>query len=176
MSTVGKCLGYLRYSRTDGGGKYLHREVAEGMLGRPLLDGEVVHHEDRDRSNNDPSNLMVFKTNSDHGRHHRGTGTLIQLEDGAYVRYVNPVVPKARLAKVVAEKIDRPKYKIEWPDREALHRMVWNRPTWELGIRLGVSDSAIAKRCRNLGIPKPPRGWWAQLESRVYGLSCPLLK
>jgi len=28
--------------------------------------GEVVHHKDRDRSNNDPANLVVFKNQSEH--------------------------------------------------------------------------------------------------------------
>jgi hypothetical protein len=36
MSTIGNCLGYQRYSETEGGGKYVHREVAERMLGRKL--------------------------------------------------------------------------------------------------------------------------------------------
>ncbi|MBK1827361.1 hypothetical protein [Haloferula rosea] len=30
---------------------------------------------------------------------------------------------------------------------------------------LGVSDVAIAKRCRKLNIPRPPRGYWAKVEA-----------
>ena len=29
---------------------------------------------------------------------------------------------------------------------------------------LGVSDVAIAKRCKLLGIEKPPRGYWAKVQ------------
>jgi len=52
---------------------YVHEHVviAEAKIGRPLEPGEHVHHIDRDRANNDPSNLMVL-TNSEHLKlHHR---------------------------------------------------------------------------------------------------------
>jgi len=47
-----------------------HRVVAERILGRPLTDLEVVHHEDNDKKNNDPSNLIVFPSSGEHSRHH----------------------------------------------------------------------------------------------------------
>jgi len=51
-------------------GKKVHIQIAEEMLGRPLLPDEVVHHIDLDRHNNDPSNLMVM-TRSEHARLHQ---------------------------------------------------------------------------------------------------------
>ena len=51
-------------------GKHLHRVVAEEMLGRPLAKGEVVHHIDENKQNNDPSNLMVFPSQVEHMRFH----------------------------------------------------------------------------------------------------------
>lgn len=53
------------------GGELVHRIVASAVLGRPLQSSEVVHHEDRDKQNNHPSNLIVFPTNSEHTKHHR---------------------------------------------------------------------------------------------------------
>lgn len=47
-----------------------HHSVAEKILGRYLRPGEVVHHIDFDRGNNDPSNLYVFRTQDAHMRHH----------------------------------------------------------------------------------------------------------
>lgn len=37
-----------------------HRLVGEDLAGRPLSSDEVVHHHDRDRTNNHPSNLAVM--------------------------------------------------------------------------------------------------------------------
>jgi hypothetical protein len=50
-------------------GRHEHRVVAEEMLGRPLEAGEIVHHIDGNKHNNDPSNLQVM-TQSDHLREH----------------------------------------------------------------------------------------------------------
>ena len=51
-------------------GRHTHRVVAEQMLGRPLRKGEVVHHIDGNKRNNDPSNLMVFKSQAEHVKYH----------------------------------------------------------------------------------------------------------
>ncbi len=46
---------------------------------------------------------------------------------------------------------------------EELYALVWSRPTTEVARLFGVSDKAIEKRCKRLGIPKPPRGYWLQI-------------
>lgn len=51
-------------------GRHEHRVVAEQKLGRPLRNGEIVHHIDGDRRNNDPDNLMVLPSQSDHCKIH----------------------------------------------------------------------------------------------------------
>ena len=51
-------------------GRHEHRVVASKMLGRPLKKGEVVHHIDGNKRNNDPLNLMVFKSQAEHVRWH----------------------------------------------------------------------------------------------------------
>lgn len=51
-------------------GRHAHRVIAEQMLGRKLKKGEVVHHIDHDKRNNDPLNLMIFKSQAEHSRWH----------------------------------------------------------------------------------------------------------
>ena len=53
--------GYRIVSRPGNNKIYEHRLIAEQMIGRPLAPDEVVHHIDANRSNNDPSNLVVMK-------------------------------------------------------------------------------------------------------------------
>jgi hypothetical protein len=50
-------------------GRHEHRVIAEQKLGRRLRRGEVVHHIDGDRFNNDPANLEVM-TQAEHMREH----------------------------------------------------------------------------------------------------------
>lgn len=50
---------------------YVHREIAEEMLGRHLRSDEIVHHKDGNKHNNNPENLEVM-TRSEHTKlHHK---------------------------------------------------------------------------------------------------------
>lgn len=46
--------------------------------------------------------------------------------------------------------------------RSELYEQVWTEPMTKVAARLGVSDVALAKVCRKLGVPSPPRGYWAK--------------
>jgi len=61
----GECTWYRKVN-----GRHEHRVVAEQMIGRPLRRGEVVHHRDEDKRNNDPANLEVLPSQSTHIRRH----------------------------------------------------------------------------------------------------------
>lgn len=69
--------GYVLIKRPDHpradvrGYVYEHILVAEQMLGRPILSTEEVHHRDGNKSNNDPSNLLVTANRADHFQYHR---------------------------------------------------------------------------------------------------------
>ncbi len=57
------------YVRTENGWEAEHRLVMTEKLGRPLVEGEVVHHINNDARDNRPENLEVL-TNSEHIRRH----------------------------------------------------------------------------------------------------------
>ena len=69
---------------------YEHELIAEIMLQRELKRGEVVHHEDRNRKNNNIKNLKVFKTNSDHAAYHQGCK--IKIENDTYIALKNDLI------------------------------------------------------------------------------------
>jgi len=50
---------------------YLHRFVAQEMLGRLLHQGEVVHHISKDTQDNHPDNLEVCSSKYVHQQHHK---------------------------------------------------------------------------------------------------------
>lgn len=50
-----------------------------------LQSEHIVHHEDTNQSNNDPINLKVFASQSDHLKYHHGKTPVTPLWDGAVV-------------------------------------------------------------------------------------------
>lgn len=55
----------------------------------------------------------------------------------------------------------------EVPTRELtrleLYEKVWATPATKIAAQMGISDVALAKRCKKLNIPRPPRGYWAKI-------------
>lgn len=50
-------------------------------------------------------------------------------------------------------------------DRETLYQEIWAEPIIKIAQKYGVSDVAIHKVCKALDIPKPPAGYWRQIET-----------
>jgi hypothetical protein len=46
--------------------------------------------------------------------------------------------------------------------REELYELVWSEPVEKIAAQYGISGRGLAKICRRLDIPVPPRGYWAQ--------------
>jgi len=44
---------------------------------------------------------------------------------------------------------------------------VWTEPVTSVAASFDVSDKAIEKRCKRLGVAKPPRGYWAKLRNGI---------
>lgn len=50
--------------------RHAHRIIAEQIIGRPLREGEVIHHVDGNKHNNHPSNLALMPDQSTHMKMH----------------------------------------------------------------------------------------------------------
>lgn len=60
--------GYSRFQNTN---IPIHRFAASKKLGRKLNAGEVVHHINRNKLDNRPSNLWIFKNQAQHSYFHK---------------------------------------------------------------------------------------------------------
>ena len=85
---------------------YVHTYNMEKHIGRKLRDEEVVHHIDRNRKNNELSNLIVFPSQGEHIRFHKyvedlGLYSLTLLKDKPnYKLPAGAVIPKSNPIKV----------------------------------------------------------------------------
>jgi hypothetical protein len=60
-------------------------------------------------------------------------------------------------------------------EREKLYEEVWKEPVLVVANRYGVFNVALAKACRKLAVPLPPRGYWARVRAGRKALPRPSL-
>jgi len=60
--------------------------------------------------------------------------------------------------------------------RQELYDMVWSEPMSSLAKNFGISDVALAKRCRVVDVPIPYRGYWARKAAGQKPAQTPLPK
>lgn len=136
---------------------YEHMLIAEEMLGRELNIGEVVHHEDRNRKNNSPSNLKVFKTRADHSAYHAGRD--IVIDGDVYIalpnkHFICPVCGNRKDWKADMCKNCRDKEKSKHiPSKEEISNLLLNNSMCVIGRMYGVSDNAVRKWCKKYNLP-----------------------
>jgi hypothetical protein len=59
--------------------------------------------------------------------------------------------------------------------RSELHAQVWAEPMRTVAKKYGMSDVALAKRCRKMGIPAPAQGHWNKVATgSVVAGYCPM--
>lgn len=140
----------------------LHILVAEQKLGRELIGDECVHHLDLNKHNNNPNNLIVFKTNADHGRFH-ATGIKIEVEKNVYISPIQynkcPICGKYfykhSLNSIYCSKecLGIAQRKTERPSKEKLLELIKTTSFLQIGKIYGVSDNAVRDWCKRYGLP-----------------------
>lgn len=142
---------------------YEHIIVAEQILGRELKDDEVVHHIDGNRSNNDPSNLMVFQTLADHAAYHKGTKAVKDV-DGTYYcpdksmkgKIMCPICNNNLIytSSIMCKQCRINKNRENFPDKDKLLKEISsNKSMIQIGKDFGVTDNAVRRWCRFYNLP-----------------------
>lgn len=155
------------YTANKAGKVLQHVFVMAEHLGRPLKNDECVHHKDRDRTNNCLENLQLL-TLKEHARLHciedLGTSYMVNTCKNCLTVFETTVNSRRDCCSRECAIKQSQKFEISKSD---LFSLVWSIPTTEVAKILGVSDVAVAKRCRRLNIPKPPRGYWAKIAAGI---------
>lgn len=161
--------GYIRIympehkSADNNGLVYEHQLVAEQKIGRLLREEEVVHHIDRDRSNNTPDNLLIFASNADHAAFHQHEEYTLDENGIAHCDLRNKENHKCphcgtyidRDAKHCTEYANFLRRKVfNRPSRNELKMLVRTYSFSRIAAMYGVSDSAIRKWCEQENLPR----------------------
>jgi hypothetical protein len=68
-------------------------------------------------------------------------------------------------ARLSVRKANARKDSVHMPvSREKLYDEVWAEPMVKVAARYDVTSSFLARICTRINVPRPPRGYWAQLE------------
>jgi hypothetical protein len=139
----------------------LSRHLMSMQLGRWLRSFEIVIYKDGNSQNLAIENLALTTIGKlSHSPQHNAV-TLVCHYCGAPFK-VTPSHKNRRIYHSEAcRRLAEQKFVI---DPEELRQLVWEIPTTQIACLYGVSDKAVEKRCRALGISKPPRGYWAKHE------------
>jgi len=134
-----------------------------------------VHHIDGNSYNNKAENLMFICPNChSQTKNYAGKGAkkprkkCLKCRKTLYIGnssgFCRHCYPSSDASEIILEK--RAKLIIT---KEELQKIIWEIPSSQIAAMYGVSDKAIEKRCKKLGIEKPPRGYWAKKRNK--GLS-----
>ena len=147
-----KTLGYEYFMDMDHclgdkkGRVWYHRHVASVSIGRWLLGDEVVHHIDRDKTNNNPSNLSVMSSSEHailHTRVRPKPPPIKCAVCGTWSR--NKMFCSNKCRGFSCRVVDR-------PSKEILSGDIDECSFCAIGRKYGVSDNAVRKWARRYGL------------------------
>ena len=138
--------------------------------------GKQVEQQPLPSSDSDELLLPVIDTNDD-AKVKKVTDkkSAEREKDNARSKKSVPILSVKSTTKAVAQEYSLSKDKlINIYDRETLYKEIWAEPIIKVAQRYGVSDVAIHKICKAMDIPKPPAGYWRQLETGKHVEQIPL--
>ncbi len=156
------CDRYHPLANPKHGRVYFHRHVASIKVGRWLTTDEHVHHEDENKLNNDPNNLLVL-TKEEHTAIHKRS-----LQE-IFCSYCNDIFrPESyRIIYCSTDCSHASSVKNQNITKEILDELI-PKMTWvALGKMFNYSDVGIKKRAMSLGcnITRKRRGHSSMVES-----------
>jgi hypothetical protein len=138
----------------------LGRHILSVKLGRWLEAGEMVHFEDGSPQNVSPENLSLTTRAALASQVHNHHVEMICPQCGTTFRTSPSHENRRTCCSEPCHQLYFRKFEVS---REELEKLVWEMPTTQVAALFGVSDKAVEKRCKRLGVAKPPRGYWAKL-------------
>ena len=142
----------------------LSRHLMSVQLGRWLRSFEIVVYKDGNPQNLSIENLVLTTLGKlSHDPDHKAVVLICP-----YCGEPFKVTPSHKNRRIyhndTCRKLADRKFII---DPEELRHLVWEIPTTQIAALYGVSDKAVEKRCKVLGIAKPPRGYWARIDREM---------
>lgn len=148
-----------------------HRLVMEQLIGRYLEPHEVVHHVDENKQNNDPSNLRLYSSESEHQRLGHGSGLELSKEELTDL-YVSQKKSRAAIAQMfdvsvgtIGTLLKNHDIQRRGAGAQPIHDQVVtepvlkrlyldeNRSTRQIAKILGVGSSTVEWYMKKYGIP-----------------------
>lgn len=170
-----------RRGRRHGAWIQEHHLVWWQVTGAAVPPGFVLHHVNGNKEDNRFENLERMAA-GDHARwHYDNPRVSAQAPKRVYLSSA-PQPPKEPPRCACGEVMavgacqcgacwlaSAARFRIRWPSDDDLSSLVWTKPLVVLARDLGVSDTAIKKRCKRRAVVLPPRGYWARAAERRTG-------